>query len=436
MFIMTQMPVSPDPSEHKRAQKAYEIQSLLRGGILSELLYFGVRTLSIIIRTLSIIIPKSDNQVLFASIPDYSDNAKALSEYIATNQVHQQYDIVWLVNDSDVLQKLTQNGIQAYPEKSVRGLYSILRSKYIIGTHSHYCWFKAKNQCLVNLWHGMPLKAMGYTDGLEKGAALKIVKLGANTTDMLIATSAITKTVMATSFFIDPRKVVVTGQPRNDYLFATDEKRKLAMLLDRDLSKYDKLLLYMPTFRVGYGRVEGATAHLDFLRTDLFNKFLIDNNILFVLKLHPFEEKYWLSQDDFKQNNGNIVILKTDCLTNHLISIHEVLADFDILITDYSSIFFDFLLLNRPIIFWSLDLEEYAQTRGFSLEPYDFWTPGPKAMTVEMLIDEIQRCISDPTYYEKERITVNDLINQFQDENSCERVWKEILHMAEGPRKR
>jgi CDP-glycerol glycerophosphotransferase (TagB/SpsB family) len=177
---------------------------------------------------------------------------------------------------------------------------------------------------------------------------------------------------------------------------------------------------------MGLGRVEGTTKHLDFLRSGYFNEFLKNNNLLFVLKLHPFEEKYWLSQDIFKELNGNIVILKTGHLTGQLISIYEVLKDFDILITDYSSIYFDFLLLNKPIIFLPLDLEQYTKTRGFSLEPYDFWAPGPKATTIEELIDEIQKCIADPTYYEKERKTINNLINQFQDGCSCERVWAQI----------
>ena len=397
------------------------IRPQLDQGILKELLYFGLRTLNMLI-------PKKNKQIIFASIPDYSDNAKALYEYVMANQTHQQYDIVWLVSDPETLQILTPNGIKAYLEKSVHGLYSIFRSKYIIGTHNHYCRLKVRKQYLINLWHGMPLKAMGFADHLETESSLQGIRIGGEADNILIATSSTTRNALVVSFLIDPRKVAITGQPRNDYLFMASKGQKLAQLLNRDLSKYNKLLLYMPTFRVGYDRFEGTTEHLDILRSECFNKFLRDNNILFVLKLHPFEEKYWLSQDNFEQRSENIAILKTECLTTNLICISEVLKDFDILITDYSSIYFDFLLLNRPIIFLPLDLEKYAQTRGFLLEPYDFWTPGPKVTTVEMLIDEIQRCISDPVYYERERNTINNLINQYQDGKSCERVWEQIQH--------
>lgn len=407
------------------SQKAYEVWSLLGKGVIKELLNAGLRVLNTIV-------PKKDNQILFASLPDYSDNAKALYEYVIANQVQQPYDTVWLVNDPEILQVLARNGITAHIEKSIRGIYTVFRSKYIVVTHNHYCRFKAKNQYLVNLWHGMPLKAMGYADRLETEDALHDIRKGVEAEDILIATSSITKNTLVTSFLIDPRKVVITGQPRNDYLFMNHREPELAELLDRDISSYSALILYMPTFRVGYGRVEGTAEHLDLLRSERLNRFLRGNNILFVLKLHPYEEQYWLSQGGFKESDGNIVVLRSERLTTSLTSIYEVLGEFDILITDYSSIYFDFLLLNRPIIFLPLDLEEYSQTRGFLLEPYDFWTPGPKVATTDALIDEIQRCIADPAYYEQERMTVNNLINGFQDGNSSRRVWEEILSRTKG----
>ncbi|MDI6720706.1 MAG: CDP-glycerol glycerophosphotransferase family protein [Methanomicrobiales archaeon] len=166
--------------------------------------------------------------------------------------------------------------------------------------------------------------------------------------------------------------------------------------------------------------------------SESFNKFLEDNDMLLVLKLHPSEEYNPLSQNQFNQCNRNIVILKTERLVVNFTSIYEILPNFDILITDYSSIYFDFLLLNKPIIFLTYDFERYQQNRGFLLEPYDFWAPGPKVTTIEMLVEEIQKCISDPNYYKKERETVNNIINQFQDGNSCERVWKQIMDRTGG----
>jgi len=409
------------------AQKIPEIWSIFGKGIIRDLAYFGIRILNTMV-------PKKDDQILFVSYPDYSDNSKALFEYITKNPVYKRYDVVWLVRDPDILKLLTEREVKVYLKYSLHGIYTLFRSKCIVETHNNYSRIKAKNQYLINLWHGVPLKALGYAGHFKTEDASESIK-GIETNDILITTSSIVRNAMVTSFLIDPRKTVITGQPRNDYLFMVSSKQKIAQLLNRDISRYNKLLIFMPTYRVARGRVEGTKEDLDFLRSEYFNKYLSENNILFVLKLHPHEEKYWLSQNDFKQCSENVAILESESLTTHLVTIYEVLNSFDILITDYSSIFFDYLLLNRPIIFMPFDLEEYAQSRGFLLEPYDFWAPGPKVTKVEVLIDEIQKCISDPTYYEKERIIVNNLINKFQDGGSCGRVWNEIICMMKGLRK-
>ena len=100
------------------------------------------------------------------------------------------------------------------------------------------------------------------------------------------------------------------------------------------------------------------------------------------------------------------------------------------MITDYSSVYFDFLLLDRPIIFIPFDIKEYSK-RGFALEPYDFWTPGPKVYSLNELIKELKVFINNPEYYNKERKTVNHLVNTYKDGKSCERVWN-LIEKLEG----
>ncbi|MDI6877688.1 MAG: CDP-glycerol glycerophosphotransferase family protein, partial [Methanomicrobiales archaeon] len=172
-----------------------------------------------ILRILNAIIPKKDNQILFSSTPDFSDNAKALYEYIIKNRINSQYNIVWLVNDPKMLQLLNQKGINAHLIKSIWGLYYIFRSKYIIATHYQGSQVKVKNQYRINLWHGMPLKSLGYLTGSAADGELKDVERWGKINDMLIATSSTTRNALAASFLIDPRKIAITGQPRNDYLF-------------------------------------------------------------------------------------------------------------------------------------------------------------------------------------------------------------------------
>jgi CDP-glycerol glycerophosphotransferase (TagB/SpsB family) len=104
----------------------------------------------------------------------------------------------------------------------------------------------------------------------------------------------------------------------------------------------------------------------------------------------------------------------------------------DLLITDYSSIYFDYLLLNRPIIFTPTDLEEYRETRGFLLEPYDFWTPGPKVTSQKALQHEILKSLCDIKYFQSERETILSIIHQYRDNKSSERLWNMIDRILEG----
>jgi len=392
----------------------------------------------LVLRVINRIVPKRHNQILFASIPDFSDNAKALFEYMANNKViSSKYHLLWTIGKKEMIEKLQQAGIKAYVQKSIMGLCQFFRSKYIIVTHNQYGGFKTDNQFLINLWHGMPLKAMGFVDNLEDKKNLLDLKRGTKVIDILIATSTITKSALIACFLIDPKKVYITGQPRNDKLFSSKSKLNLMKLLQIDISKYNNVILFAPTFRKWGDRTEGMLRDKnifnfpDYDNDELCN-FLKINKALLLVKLHPIEESLYLSKfkEQFKQEY-NVIFISTRMLQENLVDLYDILGAIDILITDYSSIYFDFLLLNRPIIFISTDLEEYSMSRGLILEPYDFWTPGPKTTTFQDFIRELNNFLINPRYYEEKRIIVNNIINKYQDDKSCERVWEIIKQLGD-----
>ena len=274
---------------------------------------------------------------------------------------------------------------------------------------------KSENQVLINLWHGMPLKSMGFNDSSESDNNLKTVRKMSQKNDILIATSTIMKNLLASCFYMDPR---------NDQLFINN-KQKLSQLLNLDVSNYKKIVLFSPTFRKWGSKVDGISRETNIFgfedyNSTIFNNFLEEQNILFLLKIHPFEEKYYLSK--LNNNSKNMVLITQNRLKDNLLDLYDILGAIDILITDYSSIYFDFLLLNRPIIFIPTDLKEYSKSRGFLLEPYDFWTPGPKILKFKDLIEELKKI--EETDYKKERIVVNSIINKYQDKNSCKRIFE------------
>lgn len=371
--------------------------------------------------------PKKSNKITFCSYPDYSDNSKALFEYIRKNYVD-KFELVWIAEDETMVRRLNELGISTFRKNSIRGILNIITSKYLVTTHNECISIKSKNQIYISLWHGMPLKNMAFMEakGNIKGNTLKRQEKESKKIDFLISTSKIMKLAMSSCFFIDPRKVITLGQPRNDYLFKKENKLKY-LFGDVNLKEYKKIILYAPTFKSGKGRTDGISSNNKLI--DLKNydedeliRFLKKENYLLVLKLHPFEEKN-LKHIESKY----IKILKNNEMKIKLISLNEILNSIDLLITDYSSIYFDYLILNKPILFIDTDIEQYSKKRGFLLDKNEFWRPGPIIKESKSFMVEVNRLLKDESYYRQERQLINSMINVYNDENSSERIFNRII---------
>lgn len=383
----------------------------------------------LIIRFINSIIPKNNKRMLFVSYPDYADNSQAMYEYMAKNN---EYDLVWMIKHAPgIYQKLQEKGVKVCNSRELKGIYYLLTSKYIFCTHSEFAEVKSKKQILINLWHGMPLKQLGVLNiAPDNKKELVHCKITGKTNDILIATSKIMKITMSVCFQTDPAKVLITGQPRNDKLFNPNARQILNMLLKIDTGKYAKTIIYLPTFRKNYSPEQKVALKDIQYETDIFkfadynldvmDEFLKKHNILLVVKLHPFEEKAY----NFAQIKlpDNCKVLTSLNLTDNLVGLYDVLGLFDILATDYSSVYFDYLILDKPVLFVDTDLKNYSTDRGFLFDNYDFWTPGPKVEDLKDFIIETEKILSDQEYFKKERETINSLVNVYRDGNSCERI--------------
>lgn len=109
--------------------------------------------------------------------------------------------------------------------------------------------------------------------------------------------------------------------------------------------------------------------------------------------------------------------------------IYNVLGKYDILITDYSSIYFDYLLTDRPVIFFPFDYEEYVAYDRDLYYDYDLVTPGPKCKTWDEVCEWITRFKEDPSLYKDERAKMKDKFHVYKDGNSSKRVFEEIIQL-------
>ncbi len=237
--------------------------------------------------------------------------------------------------------------------------------------------FKPNVQC-IQLWHAAgAIKKFALKDpSIQKRyhRAYKRFQKVYSRFDHVVIGSERMATIFKESFGISNEQILRTGIPRSDFFFDEEAKNKAEQSLTQDFPIIigKKVILYAPTYRDNELKKTDIELNID----KMYREFK-DEYVLF-LRLHPaIEEAYQNRYPDFVINVSNYHDI------NHLLVVS------DILISDYSSIPFEFSLLERPMVFFSYDLDKYAKTRGF-WEDYEHLVPGPVVRTTDDLIDVIR----------------------------------------------
>ncbi|MHA1626836.1 MAG: CDP-glycerol glycerophosphotransferase family protein [Candidatus Asgardarchaeia archaeon] len=359
-------------------------------------------------------VPKRKNKVIFLSTPDLSDNPKYVYDEMKKDG---RFEVIWAIH-KPIHYRLKRTTFVRYD--TFHYFFHFLTSRYIISSHG-FPLYKYRNQVSILLWHGIPLKTIGLYDKLGILDKIRVLFLGKKT-NYFITTSSFTSKIFSRVFNIDMSKFIVLGQPRCDPLFKRNGEclRIIKELFEKEPN--GRIIFYLPTFR-RYDRGLCRRMVTELIEDESFRDFIIKNEILFLFKPHPKDEGIF---EKFSIEK-NLKMVTDEQLRSKKLTVYDLLAAVDILITDYSSTYFDFLLLNRPIVFYVPDFDEYSKRRGFILEPFDFWTPGDKARNVDELMEALNEAIERPDKYEKERLWMRDLLFEYKDGNSSERVVEFIL---------
>jgi CDP-glycerol glycerophosphotransferase (TagB/SpsB family) len=211
---------------------------------------------------------------------------------------------------------------------------------------------------------------------------------------------------------IQAKKHLGLGYPRNDLLLKKHEPLDIALcdlslyeLVKTRFEKGEKSVIYMPTHRESK---HSATPPLDLKK--LYD-FLETLDIVMVFKLHAFA----LANINSKQELKNIYF------HNASGDVYPLLKYTDILITDYSSVYFDFLFLNRAIVFFDYDYEEYSANMGGFLYDYEEFSPGLHVKTQEQLQKALSRALKQDEFKEKREALWQRLFDNSQ-KFSCEKI--------------
>lgn len=357
----------------------------------------------------------------------YACSPKAIYETMIKDEKFKDYTFIWCFKNIEKYQELQSNkntilvkqGSKQYQKYMASAKYWIFN--YKIAEHI----YPKKNQVFIQCWHGTPLKRLGY-DLIHFDNALNTIK-GIKKRYQIEAKKF--------SYFLSPSKfatekfisawnlkqigkeniIIEQGYPRNDFLYnytkQEEEKIKEKLGLQHN---HKKIILYAPTYRgdsheAGVGYVYQEEVNFEKLRQNLGNDYII-----------LFRPHYFIANSfNFEKYKGFVYDV------SNIDDINDLYIISDLLITDYSSVFFDYANLKRPMIFHMYDLEHYRdESNGFYIDLKEL--PGRITRTDNELIEEIQRISKEFTYDEKYK-KFNEKYNYLEDGQASKRVINTII---------
>jgi len=366
---------------------------------------------------------KSDeNRILYESRngKNISDSPYAIFKYLLENKDFNNYVHIWSLDSKKTInfyrEKFSEfKNVKFVLRHSNEYLKEISRVKYLFNNSSFPIYFSTKNQQIyVNTWHGTPLKHLGLD--LENGV-LGIQNLTRNFlhSRYILTQNKHTTDIFKKSFQLEnlfDGNFIEDGYPRTD-LILNDNNANLINSIKKTQVRFNedkKTILYAPTYRGDY---LNPSDDIEKLYSDLVQlKNQLNYNIL--LKAHPFVYDVIQKDERFKE----FLILD-------YYDINELLSLVDILITDYSSVFFDYLVTNNPIIFYTEDYEKYKNERGLYIDIDQL--PKPTINNIDDLISTIQNEYFSQPEYKNNYKRFKEIYTPFDNGKVSERLVNRIF---------
>lgn len=353
-------------------------------------------------------LPIEENVIFYESFhgASVSCNPYAIYKALSSNDKYKHLTHVWALTDTSTApteMKKSKKVIFAERNSYLYRRY-IATAKYLINNNTFMPWFvRRPEQIYLNTWHGTPMKGLG-KDNKNSFMAHKNVSRNFLHATHLISPNSHTSDVMVRSHDIAGSFtgiIAETGYPRNDRVIFKEPSAQ--SLLAKKLKIEDSLptILYAPTWR---GTTSEATVDLVQLVNDLETLERLPCNVLF--RGHHMSEEL-IAEQGFKS-------VPSDIETSELLSV------VDILITDYSSICFDFMPTGKPIIYYAYDHDEYCSTRGMYLDLGSI--PGSMVTTRESLVRKIEELVSTP----QEPLVITDENSKYFDASNGQATERAI----------
>ncbi len=341
------------------------------------------------------VVPKDPDKVVLHSTIDVEDGVLALVEELRARG-RTATILLEEPGRAATVRRHVRGPVRTVPKKSLRGLLHYLTARVAVTTENLYGDRPpSPSQVIVNIWHGDPPagKVIGQffpgVGGLHCTYAPVLSTLG--------------RAFRCAEFGLRPMDVPVIGAARNDRMLRADAAAVRRGLLGEDADR--PTYLWLPSFRsgswAGRTRVDVAGAHpgVPFPASDLrrLDDWLVQQDARLVVKLHPHDVA------TFSGDFTAIRILAQQEMEAHGLTVYTLLPAFDGLLTDVSSVWVDYLLLDKPLVFAFPDVQDYRDGRGLTIEPYELWAPGAFVRDMDELILALSDLVEgrDPTGHER-----------------------------------
>ena len=308
-----------------------------------------------LIKLLKFFIKADDKLILFASYSgkQYDDSPKEIYEAMLNDRRFDGYKLIWAFRNPEkfVIERDGKVKVDtlSYYKTALKARVWVTNVSMTRGLN-----FRGKHCLSLNTWHGTPIKMLG-SDLLKNSGGTFVCK-GSGLGDVVLAQGMYEKDILMRVFGLDTNQVVVTGLPRNDSLASvcnskiTDIRQKLGIPVGR------KIIFYAPTYRE-YVKDEGRNCVMrPPFNLEMWKERLGDDFVLLIRAHQEVVKVLDLVSNDFVRNVSNYPDL------------NELMIVSDILISDYSSIFFDFSIMHKPMLCYCYDYEEYAEKRGVYID--------------------------------------------------------------------
>ena len=310
----------------------------------------------------------------------FVDNAKY--QYLWTVENDSEIRPVFLTKDDETIRTLQSEGYEAYHAHSLRGRLLTLRAGVVCVTQGlrDVQMGATAGATLVQLWHGLPLKTIGWDAETadQPWPVRQCHRYMAAEIDLVTAPSEAAIDPLSSGLGIDPERVVVTGYPRTDVF---DTRVEGAAVIGDGTVEAVKahaddqpVLFYLPTYR------QSGTSFVDALDVEAVGEQLADSDAHLYIKAHPYEPV------SAAADHPHVHWLPAS------VDPYLVLPHADVLVTDYSSVLFDYLTVDRPIVLFAYDREAYVADRGLYVE-YETVAPGRIATDTQSLCSALAEAI-------------------------------------------